>query len=266
MAGLIHAVQWIWAFSVAAQVAVCAALLFKGHFRKLPVFTVYIAVNLCQAGFLYLVYAHFGFSSHTAEVLAWWSEASTLILWSLAAAEVLRLVLSPYRGIWGLGWRVLAVAFGAVFSYAAIEAGSNVAWAIVLADRGFNLAFAIALVACLLLVRHYSVPVHPAYKALLGGFCLYSCTVVLANTVGQTLFPREFAHYQPIWQVTTTVSYAVVQVVWAVALRKPLPAEEKQRVLLPASFYQQISPEINQRLRSLNEQLIQFWKPEATRQ
>jgi hypothetical protein len=230
------------------------------------VFTAYIAVNLCQAGFLYVVYTHFGFSSHTAEVLALWSQASTLILRSLAAAEVLRLALGPYRGIWGLGWRVLAVAFGVVLSYAAIEAGSNVAWVIALADRGFNLAFAVALVACLLLVRHYSIPVPFAYKALLGGFCFYSCTVVLANLAWQTLFLRGFAHYQPVWQAATTLSFAIVQVVWAVALRTPLPAEEKQRALLPASFYQQISPEINQRLRLINEQLAKFWKPEATRQ
>jgi hypothetical protein len=156
------------------------------------------------------------------------------------------------------------VAFGAVFSYAVIGAGSNVAWAIVLADRGFHLAFAVALAACLLLVRHYSIPIHTAYRALLGGFCFYSCIVVLANTVGQTLFPRDLAHYQPIWQVATTVSFAVVQVVWAVALRKPLPAEEKQLALLPAALYQQISPQINQRLRLINEQLVEFWKPEAT--
>jgi hypothetical protein len=266
MANLVSSVQWLWVIGLVAQLMVCGFLIFHRHYRKLPVFTAYIALNLCQAGFLYLVYSRFGFSSHTGEVLAWLSEASTLVLRSLATIEVLRLVLNPYRGIWGLGWRVLAVAFGVVLSYAAIGAGSNVAWAIALAVRGFHLAFAVALVACLLLVRHYSVPVHPAYKALLGGFCFYSCTVVLLNTVGQTLFPPEFAHYQLIWQVATTVSYAIVQVVWAVALRKPLPAEEKQQALLPASLYQQISPEINQRLRALNEQLIRFWKPEATRQ
>jgi hypothetical protein len=265
MASLVRSVQWLWVIGLVAQLMVCVFLIFHRHYRKLPVFTAYIALNLCQAGFLYLVYSRFGFSSHTGEVLAWLSEASTLILRSLATIEVLRLVLNPYRGIWGLGWRVLVVAFGVVLSYAAIGAGSNVAWAIALAVRGFHLAFAVALVACLLLVRHYSVPVHPAYKALLGGFCFYSCTVVLLNTVGQTLFPPEFAHYQLIWQVATTVSYAIVQVVWAVALRKPLPAEEKQHALLPASLYQQISPEINQRLRLINEQLAKFWKPEATR-
>ncbi len=265
MAGLVYSLRWAVAISAVAQVAVCGLLLFKGHFRKLPVFTAFVAVNICQGGFLYLVYAHFGYSSHSASVLAWLSEATALILRSLATIEVLRLVLSSYRGIWGLGWRVIAVAYGAVLSYAAIDAGSNVALAIVVADRGFHLAFAVALVACLLLVRHYSIPVDAVYKGLLGGFCFYSCAVVLANTVGQALFLRQFADFQPIWQAATVVAYGVVQVVWAVALRKPLPVEEKQHALLPASIYQEISPEINQRLRLLNEQLMQIWKPEVTR-
>jgi hypothetical protein len=195
MAGLVQVVQWIWAFSVAAQVVVCAMLFFRGHFRKLPVFTAFIALNICQAVFLYLVYTRFGFGSHSAKTLAWWSEAGTLFLRTLATTEVLRLVLSPYNGIWGLGWRVLAVAFVAVFSYSAIRAGSDANWAIVLADRGFHLAFA---VACLLLLRYYTIPVYPACKALLAGFCIYSCTVVLANTVGRTLFQHEFKRYQPI--------------------------------------------------------------------
>src|ERR1700687_6500444 len=139
MANLVRAVQGLWVIGLVAQLMVCGFLLCRRHSRKLPVFSAYIAVNICQAGFLYVVYTHFGFGSHSAKMLAWLSEASTLILRSLATAEVLRLVLGPYRGIWGLGWRVLVVVFGVVFSYAAIGAGSNVAWAIVLADRGFHL-------------------------------------------------------------------------------------------------------------------------------
>jgi hypothetical protein len=64
----------------------------------------------------------------------------------------------------------------------------------------------------------------------------------------------------------TIFSYAVIQVVWAVALSKPLPENEKNQGMLPPSIYRQISPEINRRLRSLNEWLNQFWKKEAERQ
>lgn len=266
MAGLVHSVQGIWAISVVAQVAVCGLLLFKGHFRKLPVFTAYLAVNICQMGFLYFVYARFGFSSHTAMVLAWLSQASTQILRAFATMEVLHLVLGPYRGIWGLGWRVLAVAFFVVLSYAAIEAGQNISAAIGLADRGFHLASAVALVACLVIIRYYSIPVDPPYKVLLGGFCVYSCTIVLANTIGHALSLRGFANIKPIWQITTMAAYAGVQAAWAVGLWKAAPAMQVHPALLATSVYQQISPQINERLRLLNGQLSKFWEAKAARQ
>ncbi len=266
MSGLVQSVQWVWGISVATRGFVCALLLFRGHFRRIPVFTAYVAANVCQAGFLYLVYAHFGFSSRTALVLAWLSEACTLILRILATMEVLRLVLRPYRGIWGLGWRVLSVAFGVVILYAAIAAGTNVSWAIILVDRGFHLAFAVALVACLLLIRYYSIPVESTYKVLLGGFCFYSCAVVLANTVGPALSLHGFAADELVWQLTMLMAFAGVQGAWAAALWKAAPTAEKRPMLVAASIYRQLSPQINERLGLLNEQLKQIWEPKATRQ
>jgi hypothetical protein len=266
MSGLVQSVQWAWGISVATQVFVCGFLLFRGHFRKIPLFTAFVAANVCQSGLLYVIYTQSGFGSRTALVLGWVSHACILLLRILATMEVLHLVLGPYRGIWGLGWRVLAVAFGMVILYAGIEAGRNVSWAIVLADRGFNLAFAVALVACLLLIRYYSIPVESPYKVLLGGFCFYSCTFVLANTVGYALNLRGSPNYQPIWQLTTIIAYAGVQLAWAVTLWKAVPTPVKRPVLVAASLYRQFSPQINERLGLLNEQLKQIWEPKATRQ
>jgi hypothetical protein len=265
MAGLANSVLWVWGISVAVQAVVCFVLIFKGHFRKVPAFSAFVAANVCQAGLLYLVYSQFGFGSRTALVVSWSSQACILLLRILATMEVLHLVLGRYRGIWGLGWRVLAGTFGVLLLYAGIEAGRNVSWAIVLADRGFHLAFAVALVACLLLIRYYSIAVEPAYKVLLGGFCVYSCIVVLANTVGHWVLLRGFRNYQPIWQLTTLVTFVGVQVAWAVGLWKTAPVQESQPALLTTSFYQQVSPQINERLSLLNEQLTQFWRPRATR-
>ncbi len=266
MTSLVHSVRWVWGICVAIEVIVWCLLLFRGHFRRIPVFTAWVVSNVCQAGFLYLVYSRFGFSSQTALELAWLSEACTLILRVLATMEVLRLVLGQYRGIWGLGWRVLAVAFFVVISYAAIEAGQNISAAIGLADRGFHLAFAVALVACLLIIRYYSIPVSPPYKVLLGGFCVYSCTVVLANTIARALFLRGFADIKPIWQFTMVAAYAGVQGAWAVGLWKAAPARQVRPALLGTSVYWQISPQINNRLRLLNGQLGKFWGAKAARQ
>jgi hypothetical protein len=265
MTGLANSVLWVWGISVAIQAVVCFVLIFKGHFRKLPFFTSFVAANICQAVYMYIVYVQFGIKSGTAMWLVWLSEPAILILRTLATTEVLRLILQAYRGIWGLVWRVVAVGFGGVLLYAAIESGRNIPWALAVLDRGYHLAFAIALVAGLLLIRYYSIPVEPLYKMILAGFCFYSCTIVLANTVGQWVFLRGYLNYQPIWQFTVTTIYAGIQVAWAVEVWKAAPSEESSPALLASSLYRQISPQINERLNALNEQLSQLWGPKATR-
>jgi hypothetical protein len=258
--------QWLWAFSVAAQLAVFAMLFFQGHFRRLPLFTAYIVLNLCQAGFLYLVYRHFGLYSQESKLLFCISEAITLLARVIATIEILHCILGPYRGIWTLAWRLLTVTFGALLAYVALESGKGVDWRVWVADRGFHLAFAIALVASLLLIRYYSIPVDTVYKALLGGFCFYSCARVLNDTIIQTLFfhfLRRFRYYQEIWDAIMLLPFIAVSIVWATAFRKSAALVHEKLVLLPLSVYQQVSPEVNLRLRVLNERLDQFWKVET---
>ena len=265
MAGLSKYVQGLWAMSVALQVLVCSVLLLKGNYRRLPIFTVYVLSNVCQAAALYVTYNIYGFRTETAIAIGWASQGATQLLRVLATTEVIHHILRPYRGIWGLGWRVLAAAFGVVFFVTLIDSRRSLLWTIGLADRGFHLAFGIALVACLLLVHYYRVPIHPVYKALLGGFCFYSCTAVLANTIGRFLFLRGYGDFGMGWQLVTMGAYTGVLLVWLVALRTPLPQPVQQVTLLEAErTYWEISPRINERLRTLNERLDNFWNPEAT--
>ena len=262
MSGLLTPVQWLWAFSVSAQVAVFALLFRGGNYRKLPLFTTYVALNLCQAAFLVLVYSRFGLSSPAATTIGWASEAATLLAQALATTEVLGWVLRPYRGIWGLSWRLLAVVSIVVVAYAVLDTRGNMGWAIVVADRGYHLTYAIAVIAGLVLTRYYAVPVPAAYKWLLGGFCFYSCSVIVINTFVKEIWHPHDTSLEAIWETISILSFTLVQVFWAVVLRKPLPAVERNPVLLPAYVYGRISPEINQRLRLINEKLIRLWKLE----
>jgi hypothetical protein len=254
----------LWACSVLAQLLVLALLFLKGNFRKLPYFTAYIALNICQAGFLFFVYSHSWSDSTTAGTLAWTSECITLVAQALATTEILEITLRPYQGIWGLGWRALTVVSGIVVLLVALAARGH--WAVARwfeLDRGYHLTFASALIACLLLVRYYSIPVPPSFKMLLGGFCFYSCTEIMVNTLLQAFFKKDFFRYQAAWQLLTMSSFIVVQTIWAVALRKPLPIEKRRDAPPLDSDYQRLSPEINEDLRRLNEKLLRLWKLEA---
>src|SRR5580658_8811392 len=265
MSGFPLPVLCLWACSVLAQLLVLALLFLKGNSRKLPYFTAYVTLNICQAGFLVFVYTHVWSDPDTPKTLAWTSECITLIVQALATTEILEITLRPYQGIWGLGWRALTVTSGIVVLLVALAARGHwgsASWFQL--DRGYHLTFASALIACLLLVRYYSIPVPPAYKMLLGGFCFYSCTEIVVNTLLQAFFRQNFFLHLAAWQLLTLASFILVQVVWAAALWKALPVQDRQDTPSSDADYQRLSPQINEDLRRLNEKLLRLWKLEAS--
>jgi hypothetical protein len=254
----------LWACSVLAQVLVLVLLFLKGNFRKLPFLTSYIALNICQAGFLLTLYFLPNVGHDRSTALAWWSETVTLLAQALATSEVLAITLRPYQGIWGLGRRALTAVSAFVVLLVVLSTYGK--WALSRwfeLDRGYHLTFASAVIACLLLVRYYCIPVPAVYKMILGGFCFYSCTEILIDTLHQILLYRGFNVDLPVWQFCSMLSFVLVQVVWAVALWRPLPDEDRQASYGTDSSYQRLSPEINEQLRQLNEKLLRLWKLEA---
>ena len=258
-------VSYLWAGSFVVQAVILVLLIFRGYFRTLPFFTAYIVLNLLQAVFLHAIYARYDRASNFAYACAWQSEAVTLIAKAFATVELLRLVLLSYRGIWGLAWRLLTLTCLGALIGVGIAARGQGDWATLEADRGYNLIFATAVLACLALVRYYRIRVEPTYQILLAGFCFYSCIKILVNTILQGFLYQRSADFESIWQTITVSSYVVVLAVWAVALLRPVPAAARQRATLPPSAYMQIAPEIHYQLRAINQQLMNFWKIEEPR-
>ena len=77
-------VLWLWAFSVLAQLFVLTLLFSRGNSRRLPLFTAYVALNICQAGFLLFVYSHSWSEPAIPGTLAWTSECLTLLAEAVA--------------------------------------------------------------------------------------------------------------------------------------------------------------------------------------
>src|SRR5580658_9340373 len=98
----------LWACSALAQFIALALMFSRGNFRKLPLFTAYTAVNFSQIIYLMIVYSTSGLSRDKILDLAWYSECVALFVQGWATAEILKVTLKPYQGIWGLVWRALA--------------------------------------------------------------------------------------------------------------------------------------------------------------
>jgi len=258
-------VETIWGASFIVELALCGILIAFGHFRKLPFFTAYACLNLCQGVLLYLIYRSYGEFSHTAYLAGWWSEAITLLARLFATVEILHLVLISYRGIWGLAWRLLAGTSTVLLVCVAMASWGNPAHALMSADRGYHLIFAAALISCLALIRYYFIRVDYTYKVLLVGFCLYSCFRILLDTVLFGLLYQEHSPYAAVWQILTVSPYMIVLLVWGAALIRPLP-KMREHQDLPTSIYGRISPEINLQLQAINRQLMNFFKIEEPQQ
>jgi hypothetical protein len=253
----------LWACSALAQLTALTLLFSRNSFRKLPLFTAYTALNFSQVIYLVIVYSTSGLTTDRTLDLAWYSECVTLFAQGWATAEILKVTLRPYQGIWGLVWRALAGT--SIFIVLLVALTTQGDWARAKwfeLNRGYHLTFAAAVIACLAVVRYYSIEVPRAYKIILGGFCFYSCTEILLNTVLQPLLKARYSDYEAVWQSVTMLSFLAVEIVWVAALWRPLPVDARQAP--PSdSVYQQLSPEINKRLRELNEKLLQLWKMEA---
>ena len=263
MDSLSEAVRWLWALSIVCQIAVPTVLFVTKNSRKLPFFTACALLNVLQAALLLALHAMPQDQSTIFREVAWDSQGVILLAQALAATEVLGVTLKAYPGIWGLGWRVLALSSGIVL--VVVVAASRSGWAYARwfdLNRGYHVIFSTAMVACLLLIRYYAIPVPRAYKLLLGGFCFYSCTEILINTVLQALFYRHFAYYEPVWQFTTMSSFILVEGMWLTALRQALPevvaSYQEAAGNAPARLV-----EIHAQLRELNDKLGRMWKLEV---
>jgi len=71
--------------------------------------------------------------------------------------------------------------------------------------------------------------------------------------------------YVTLWNFLGMLAFLASMLLWTWALRKPQTEGSPKETLLPSGVYQTLAPQFNVRLRLLNEQLVQFWKTEATR-
>jgi hypothetical protein len=239
--------QMMWALNTVTGVFLLALLAVRKNYRMYPAFTAYIFVNVAVATSLFFIYRLWGFSSTASWRFAWAMQAVTVCARALAVAEVCRHFLSRYTGIWALAQRLLLACAGLVLLYSGLAVRHQWALALPTADRGLELSIATVIVMLFLFARYYDLRPERTDRALAIGFCLYSC------------FRAK------IWNLLEMLAFFASLSVWSWALRKSRTETASNEELLPLSVYQSIAPQINLRLRSLNDQLSKIWKPEVTR-
>jgi hypothetical protein len=251
--------QGLWALNSAGEVVLLTLLVVRKNYRPFPAFSLYLLVDLTMGATVLFVYHLWGFDSATAYRIAWGAQGIVLFARALAIAEVSRHLLSRYRGVWALTWRMLLLSAAFVLCYSILAARQDWRLALLNADRGLELSIATVIVVLLLFARYYGVKVEPVVRSLAVGFCLYSCFAVLNNTV----LERWLHDYSALWNLLGMLAFLASLSIWTWALRHSQSEAQPKEILLASGIYQALAPEINLRLRLFNEQLSRFWKVEA---
>lgn len=254
--------QVLWGVNSAVGVVLLVLIVVRKNYRPYPAFSFYVLLNLALGVLALLMYRRWGISTMATMRIAWGMQAAVVCARAVAVAEVCRHVLARYRGIWALAWRVLLACAVLVLVYSSVAARHIWGLAVLAGDRGLELSIAAVVVGILFFARYYDVPVNATDRSLAVGFCLYSCFGVLNNTI----LERYLHNYGELWNVLGMLAFLASLLTWTWALRSSQTEEVSEETLLPFGVYQSVGPQINLRLRSLNERLSQFWKPEATRQ
>ena len=118
-----------------------------------------------------------------------------------------------------------------------------------------ELAIAAVIVGVFVFMRHYGVQAKAADRFMGVGYCLYSSFGVVNNTI----LERYLDQYVMLWNLLEMLAFLGSLLMWSWALRERLPEKSYDMELLPEGVYRTLTPEINERLESLNENLKRLW-------
>ena len=261
IAGIAAFQQILWALNVATAAFLLMLLLVRKNYRFYPAFTFYILINLALGSFLYFFYLRWGYPSRASWYFAWGMQALALCARAFAVSEICRHLLSRFPGIWALAQRVFVGCTALVLLYSGLAARQRFELLLPSADRGVELSIAAIIVILFVFARYYDLQTSPADRTLAIGFCLYSCSFALSDTVLE-----HFLHeYASLWSLLALLAYFASLVLWSSALWETQTANIPDERLLSPGVYQSIKPQINLRLRELDDQLSKIWRPGVTR-
>jgi hypothetical protein len=253
--------RFLWAIMMLLAGGLAGVVLYRKNYRVYPLFFAYILAILVQNLVIALSYRLWGFSSAVSFRIRWGTQSVVIVARALAVVEICRRILSKYSGIWALGWRIFFSMATVVLVYSWAVVRHSWQLVAVTADRSLELAMATAILALFLFVRYYQVVVEPAARLLATGFFLYCCFRVLDDTI----LERWLTHYAMLWNSVGTLSFVGSLLLWTWAMRRTASETTFEPELLSENHYRSLAPEINVRLKTLNEQLSHFWRVEGNR-
>ena len=255
----------LWGAGTALELLLCALALRNGLFRRLRFFTLYVLlVAIYEVTWFGAIHA-LGYKSKGAFYFFWLAQAILLFARAVAIAELCQHILGPYRGVWALAKSILLGIALILLGYATIATLGRTSWItafILTAGRGLELAAAVILLTLLFISAYYRIRLEPVVRLVALGLCFFSTVQMLNNSFLVEWLVQYFRlmRFFPLWDGIRTASFNVAVVIWCLAVWRPLSATAPGAILLPQQVYDELAPQVNYRLRMLNQRLLEMLK------
>lgn len=248
-----------WAVEAGLEVLVITLAFRRRLYHRQPLFTFYFVLLILNEIVITSVYARFGTSSYTSFYSYWAAQAVLVTARGSSVFEVFKVLLSPFAGVWRtcrIALFLIATLITSASILAASRSGPLIPLIISTLQRGVELAIVGVLLFGLAFCRYYQVQI-PNYLILIGsGFGFYSAVQIVNNT----FWGKYLLNYFSVWKDVGLVSFNVAMILWAFALRNPLPSLALAPARLSPGAYEALAPQMSSRMRELNSRLLEMWK------
>jgi hypothetical protein len=262
MSALLTLRNVFWAATSLGEIVLVFYLIHRKLVRSHTWLLLYLCCTVLQSGLGVIIYSLFDFRGAATRNIIWSSQAVVITMRFCAVYEMARRILARYVGIWAFAQRVLLIVAAGVLLYTAVFSDKHLSMMILTVDRGAEMAIASFIVGLLLFARYYMLEINPLDRALSIGFCLYSCFYV----INDSLLERWMEPYVGFWGFMDVITFLACLLIWIHAVRAYAPTREfATPKTVPSGLYGALSPEVNVRLRLLNDQLAQLLRSESPR-
>jgi hypothetical protein len=249
----------LWAFGTALKVLLCILVFYRHLYRRLPFFSIYVALLIAEVGVVWSAYRVWAYGSRFAWYVYWYSVGALLLARGSVVAELCAASLRNYPAIWSLVRNLLLFVAVVVLACAVIAAYQNktpVSAFVLTAERGLEISILIILVAMLGFGVSYDVALCPLERNIVLGLGVYSTFQVLNDSfVDQWMTPHF--HW---WNSARVIAFDAALLLWLVPLRKPLPAPAHPHVLLNEEVARHLLRQLLARMREVIEELKRLSK------
>jgi hypothetical protein len=239
---------------LAIEGLVCGMAWWRGLYKRLPLLAVYLSVVVACDIIRFTLIFTLGPRSKEEFIAYWATQAVMMLLRAAVIYELCEQLLSDYPGVWRLCVMILFAAAFVLVGVSLMDTmyqGPWVARLFLTFERGMEVEVLGVLVVALCFCRYYKIPVNRLAGLVALGLSLYSAIAILNNTFAS----HWFGPLLRVWAEIRGDSFILAEIVWLVALWKPLPEQQRSPELLDSRVYSEMTPVVNFRLRELNAHL-----------